>query len=36
LWKSRPAAPAITTRIRVMHKAYSLTQTDVLLLRSRP
>src|SRR5438105_3213702 len=26
LWKSRPAAPAIKTRVRCMHKAYAATQ----------
>src|SRR5438105_7562686 len=26
LWKSRPAAPAINTRVRCMHRAYAATQ----------
>src|SRR6266516_8027221 len=26
LWKSRPAAPAINTRVRCMHKSYAVTQ----------
>src|SRR6266571_2723154 len=28
LWKSRPAAPAIRTRVLAMHKAYSVSRTE--------
>src|ERR671930_1862376 len=36
LWKSRPAAPAISTRVLFMHKAYARTQDGARALRARP